>query len=138
MNNKHKQQMQRAKASLNLLQMKIELAEDYQEMLNEFNIFMKFFQQQANERNNRPNKSIQGFINYFNNNAHKKRSIEKLNETNKVKKLTVKLTYKDYIPDYLILRKKGMSYKKISEYSLAHFKIKVSKDTIRNNLKGLE
>lgn len=133
---KHIQQIAKVKAAVNLLQNEINLLNDYEEIQAHLNLFAKFFTEQANEKNNRANKSLMGFINYFNKVAPKQRSIKAVKV--KAKKLTPKQSYKDYLSEYQILRARGNSYQAIADYSRQHFKVKVSKETIRTALKELE
>jgi len=134
-NKKHIQQISKVKAAISLLNNEISSLNDYEQVQTHLNLFAKFFTEQANERNNRANKSLMGFINYFDKVAPKKRSIEAV--STKAKKLTSKQSYKDYLSEYQILRARGHSFKSISDYSIQHFKVKVSKETIRTALKEL-
>lgn len=133
---KHIQQIARVKASISFLNNEILLLNDYQSIQTHLDEFAKFFAEQANEKNNRANKSLMGFINYFEQVAPKKRSTEAVQK--KAKLLKPKQSYKDYLSEYQILRARGLSYKAISDYSKQHFKIKVSKETVRTALIGLE
>lgn len=135
-NKKHLNQIAKVKAAVNLLYNEINLLNDYEEIQSHLNQFMKCYTQQANDKNNRPNKSLMGFINYFNQVAPKKRSIKSISTKGQI--LQHKKTYKDYLSQYQILRARGLSYKEIADYSAQHFKIKISKETIRTNLKELE
>ena len=128
-NKKHLNQIVRTKTAINFLNEEIQALNDYediQKLLNEFN---RYYSQQANENNNRANKALMGFIYFFDKVAPKERT---------AKKLTSKKSYKDYLGDYKILRERGHSFKSIADYSFKHFKIKVSKETVRTALKGFE
>ena len=132
---KHIQQIAKVKSAVNLLQNEINLLNDYSEIQTHLDTFAKFFTEQANEQNNRANKSLMGFINYFNKVAPKKRSTEAIIKKAKILKPK---GYKNYLSEYQILRARGSSYKKIADYSAQHFRVKVSKETIRTALKELE
>lgn len=133
---KHIQQIARVKAAVNLLSNEINLLNDYESIQTHLDLFAKFFTEQANENNNRANKSLIGFINYFDKVAPQKRSTEAVQKRAKI--LQPKKGYKDYLNEYQILRARGLSYKAISDYSKQHFKTKVSKETVRTALKELE
>ncbi len=133
---KHIQQIAKVKAAISLLNNEISLLNDYEHIQTHLDEFAKFFTEQANEKNNRANKSLMGFINYFNKVAPKQRSIKAV--SSKAKKLTAKPNYKAYLSEYQILRARGLSYKAISDYSQQHFRVKVSKETIRTALKEVE
>ena len=75
------------------------------------------------------------FCEFFKAEVGKKRDIETVINKAKVKRLSFKKSYKDYIEDYLILSKRGYSSREIASYSEKHFKIKVSKTTINKVLK---
>jgi hypothetical protein len=126
MNQKHQSQLQRAKASIKLLSKNVSNTTTYEELQTELNFFMKSYIKDANKANNRPNKSIIGFINYLKDSERRPRKVIKVEPKKRGKK-----TYLDYIPNYIILREQGLSYRKIAEYSAKHFRQKVSKDTIR-------
>ena len=68
----------------------------------------------------------------------KKRDIENIEKRGRVKLLTAKKSFRDFKAEYVILRKRGYSYKAIAEYSKKHLKTKVSKDSIRNLIKEFE
>lgn len=134
MSNKHNTQLITAKAAVELLSKNVSNIFTYEELQNELNLFMKSYIKDANIKNNRPNKSVMGFINYFKENKKSGRNIEAVLN----KKTVSKKSYKDYLPEYILLRNQGLSYQKISEYSKKHYKQSVSKDTIRNALKEVE
>ena len=130
MSNKHQYQLLTAKAAIELLSKNVSKIFTYEELQTELNIFMNSYIKDANKKNNRPNKSIIGFINYLKDNKNKSRTIAAVKQKQRVSKKS----YKDYIPNYILLREQGLSYQKISEYSFKHFKQKVSKDTVRKVL----
>ena len=136
--NQHLKDMSKTKAAIALLYNEINLINDYEELQAHLNQFMKFYTQQANEKNNRVNKSLMGFINYFNKVAPKNKTAQSIEKHSKGKRLRKKATYKDYLPEIQILRARGLSFKAISDYCLNNLKIKVSKETIRTRLNELK
>jgi hypothetical protein len=131
MSNKHNTQLITAKVAIELLSKNVSNIFTYEELQNELNLFMESYIKDANIKNNRPNKSVMGFINYFKENKKSGRNIEAVLN----KKTISKKSYKDYLPEYILLRNQGLSYQKIAEYSKKYYKQSVSKDTIRNALK---
>ena len=111
---------------------------NYEAFENELIILNGYFQRHANSKNNRTHKAMTAFVLYFNNEVKKKRDIVQIEKTAKGKRLSFKNSYKDYKEEFLILRKREYSYRKIAEYANKHFKVKVSKDSIRNLLKEYE
>jgi len=138
MTKKNITQMIKAKASAQLLYNNLSLISSYDELQNELNKFYNAFKKDANENNTRPNKAIIGMINYLNLKENKKRNTSTINTKSRAKRLAHKSTYKDYLEEYIILKNRGYSNQKIADYSLKHFKIKVSKETIRKALKEIE
>ncbi len=134
---KQMEQFKKAKAGAELLFMETERATTYQELMNTLNNFVYYINKTANDKNDRPNKSVTAFQEYFTNEVGKKRDKEEVVKKAKSKKLAHKTTYKDYIEEYLILRKRGHSCRDIAEYSEKYFKVKVSKTTIAKVLKEL-
>lgn len=128
-----------ARAAIELFYQNIKSTEtNYEDFLKELNVLNSYLQQYASKNNNRINKSATAFKMYFTNEIKKKRDIENIEKRGRVKLLSIKRSYKDYREEYLILRKRDYSYKAISDYSTKHFKVKVSKDTIRNFIKEIE
>ncbi len=137
-NQKHLQQFIAAKAGIELLHNEAKLITDYEELQEFLNILFGYFQRIANEKNKAPNKSIIAFKNYFENEAQSKRSVKTIQSKAKTKRLSYRANYKDYTEEFLILRARGYSFRKMSEYARLHFKIKVSKDTLRTYLKEVK
>ncbi|MCD6433027.1 MAG: hypothetical protein J7L21_03205 [Sulfurimonas sp.] len=135
---KNLQQFIKAKAGIQLLFNEASLITDYTELEEFLNTFSKYILKIANERNNVGNKNIIAFKSYYENEAGKKRTVETIEKKSQVKRLRYKSTYKDYTEEYLILRARGYSWRKLAKYSEQFFKIKVGKDTLRNNIGGLE
>lgn len=88
----------------------------------------------ANENNNAPNKSIIAFTSFFQNEVNAKRDYERVVFNAKVKRLSHKISWKDYESELIILRKRGYSWRELERYCKEHFKVKVSKDTLRNHI----
>ena len=137
-NQKHMKQFISAKAGIELLHNETKLITDYEELQAFLNIFFGYFQRIANEKNTAPNKSLIVFKNYFENEAQSKRTVKSIQGKAKAKRLSYKANYKDYTEEYLILRRRGYSYRAISAYSKLHFKVNVSKDSLRTFLKEVE
>lgn len=135
---KHLQQFIKAKSGIQLLFNEASLITDYTELEEFLNTFSKYILKIANEKNNVGNRNIIAFKSYYENEAGKKRTIATIEKKSKVKRLSYKTTYKDYIEEYLILRARGYSWRKLAEYSERYFKVKVSKDTLRNYIGDLE
>ena len=137
-NNKHIQQFKSAQSGITLLYNESKLINDYEELQTFLNIFFGYFQRIANEKNTAPNKSLIAFKSYYENEAQSKRTAKAIQSKAKAKRLSYKSNYKDYISEYMILRNRNYSYRAISEYSKLHFKVSVSKDTLRKILKEVE
>ena len=134
---KQLEQFRKARAGAELLFIETQEATTYQELMNKLNNFVSYINKIANDKNDRANKSVIAFQEYFIHEAGKKRDKEEVVKKAKSKKLAHKTTYKDYIEEYLILRKRGQSCRDIAEYSEKFFKVKVSKTTIPTVLKEL-
>ncbi len=137
-NQKHLQQFIQAKAGIELLHNETKLINDYEELQTFLNVFFGYFQRIANEKNTAANKSLIAFKSYYENEAQSKRTVKAIQSKAKGKRLSYRANYKDYTEEYMILRKRGYSYRAISEYSRLHFKVKISKDTLRKILKEVE
>ena len=135
---KHLQQFIKAKSGIQLLFNEASLITDYTELEEFLNTFSKYILKVANERNNVGNKNIIAFKSYYEKEAGKKRTVATIEKKRKVKRLSYKSTYRDYTEEYLILRARGYSWRKLATYSERFFRIKVSKDTLRNYIGGLE
>lgn len=133
---KNLEQFALTKSGIKLFYSKVEQATNYDELLQLTNNLAIYFQKIANEKNQTTNKSLFVFIEYFRNESLKQRSLERVTTIAKAKRLNHKSSYKDYLSEYIILRDRGYSFKKIADYSNQHYKTKVSKETIRNFLKA--
>lgn len=135
---KHLQQFIKAKSGIQLLFNEASLISDYTELEEFLNTFSSYILKIANEKNNVGNRNIIAFKSYYENEAGKKRTVKTIEKKSRVKKLSHKTTYKDYTQEYFILRQRGYSWRKLASYSERYFKIKVSKDTLRKYIGGLE
>ena len=136
--NKHIQQFKSAQSGITLLYNEAKLINDYEELQTFLNVFFGYFQRIANEKNTAPNKSLIAFKSYYENEAQSKRTAKAIQSKAKAKRLSYRANYKDYISEYMILRKRNYSYRAISEYSKLYLKVSVSKDTLRKYLKEVE
>ena len=128
-----------ARAGIDLFYQNIQSTQtSYEDFLKDLNLLNAYFQKYAAKKNNRVNKSVTVFQIYFKNEIKKKRNIENIEKRGRVKLLSAKKSYRDYKQEYLILRKRNYSYKAIADYSGQHFKVKVSKDSVRNLIKEFE
>lgn len=129
---KHLKQFTKAKAGIQLLFNEASLISNYEELESFLNIFSKYILRIANEKNNVGNKNIIAFKLYYENEAGKKRTAKNIDKKSKVKRLSYKITYRDYLEEYLILRSRGYSWRQLSLYSEKYLKVQASKDTLRN------
>lgn len=106
--------------------------ENISELQEEINKLLQIIYQYASIKNNRPNKGLKAFVVYNSKYTTRESKVKK-----EINKRTVK-TYHDYLPQIKLLREKGFSFRKISNYMLNKYKIKVSSETIRKKLKELE
>ncbi len=106
-------------------------SENINEIKKEINILLNLSYRYASSKNNRPNKGLKIFQEYNKIELNREQKISKQIQINKKK------TYKDYLNQFKILRKRGYSYKKISDYAKKELNIKVSSETIRNRLNEL-
>lgn len=106
--------------------------------INELNLLNDYLQQHANSKNDRIYKTATAFKMYFVKEAPKQRSIENIEAKGQAKRLSFKKKYRDYQEEYIILRNRGYSYAGIASYARQHFKVKVSKDSVRNLIKEFE
>ena len=111
---------------------------NYEAFENELKILNEYLQRHANSKNNRTHRAMTAFVLYFYNEVKKKRDIDQVEKTSKGKRLSYKSSFRDYKEEFLVLRKRQYSYRAIAEYANKHFKVKVSKDSIRNLLKEYE
>lgn len=129
----------KARAAVEIFYNNVKATEgNYEAFENELKILNEYLQRHANSKNNRTHKSMTAFVLYFNNEVKKKRDIDQIEKTAKGKRLSFKKNYKDYKEEFLILRKREYSYRAIAAYADKHFKVTVSKDSVRNLLKEYE
>lgn len=130
-NNKHLHQFKECKAGLKLFYEETLLINDYEELQNHLNNLASYFEKSQNDK--AKNKNIILFKTYLHNEAEKKSSAS-IKKKKILKNISKKISFKDYLSEYFILRNRGLSYKQISDYSKKHFKISVSKETVRKYL----
>jgi len=128
----------KARAAIELFYSNTKMTDSYDGLMKELIILNNYLQKYANIKSNRVNKVMTAFKMYFINEAEKKREINHIVKVSQVKRLSFMKSYKDYKNEFIILRKRGYSYAKIALYSKSHFKVKVSKDTVRNYIKEFE
>jgi IS30 family transposase len=129
------QQTKEALAGIKYLSQIAEQVGSTQQLIDELEILICHIRRTANEKNNRPNKNIMAFVEYFREVSKRKRDAQTVKKKATAKRLKHKITYKDYISEILILRNQDKSYQEIAEYCRRHFKIKVSKSTIYRAIK---
>lgn len=110
----------------------IRASENINDMLEHINLLLNLSYRYATQKNNRPNKGLKIFTEYL--------KIEDTREQKVKKEISKadKKSYKHYLKHFQILRNRGYSYKKISDYALKEFGIKVTGQTINNQLRELE
>jgi hypothetical protein len=135
MNPKHLQQFNTAKASIKLLYNQVQECLNYDKLNTILTLFNNTVQKQSNPKNNRPNKHIIGIGQYFYQSKTRLRSVEIIVKNEMYKHLKNKATYKDYLPEFQLLRRRGYSYRRMSDYAKQYWNISVSKDTISKYLK---
>lgn len=137
-NQKYLNQYNTAKAGVELLYNQVQLTTNYSELLEVLNTFNSYMQKVANEQNNAPNKSVIAFTTFFQNEVNTKRSFEQVKSNAKRKLLAHKISWRDYMSELIILKNRGYSWRELERYCKEHFKVKVSKDTLRNHLGSKE
>lgn len=135
---KHDIQLEKAHAGIELLHNITANCLTYEELQRELNIFVRYINKTANEKNTAPNKSIIALKEYYEAEAPKQREVKTVKGKATAKRLLHKKSYKDYRAEILILRKRGYSYQSISDYCKQHFKVKVSKTTVGEYIRALE
>jgi len=128
---KHIKQFRQAKAGLKLFYEQTLLITDYEDLQNHLNILASYFDKSQNDQ--AKNKNVILFIKYLKNEAEKK-SATKAKKQSIIKNISHRMNFKDCLEDYEILRARGLSYKAISDYSKKHYKVRVSKETVRKYL----
>ena len=130
--NKNKQQLQEAKAGIRLFYQDSLLLTDYEDLQNHLNNLATYFKQVENDE--AINKNVILFKTYLKKESLKKKDKDTIKKKARLSKTKKKITFLDYLNDYYILRNRGYSYKKISDYSKQYYKISVSKETVRKYL----
>lgn len=119
--NKRDFQFRNAKQGIKYLYEQSLVAKNYNELLAVLDKLMKYTNQ-ANEKNNRPNKSINALKDYYIREGNK-RTVENVVSKKEKKK---KITYKDFYDEFKALKDNGMSYRDMEDYAHRKLKIKVS------------
>ena len=130
--NKNKQQLQEAKAGIRLFYQDSLLLTDYEDLQNHLNNLATYFKQVENDE--AINKNVILFKTYLKKESLKKKDKDTIKKKARLSKTKKKISFLDYLNDYYILRNRGYSYKKISDYSKQYYKISVSKETVRKYL----
>ena len=133
-NQKYLLQYKEARTGVELLYNQVQSTTNYKEILEVLNKFNIYMQKIANDRNEADNRVLIAFATFLHNEANTRRSFERVVNIAKLKKLSHKISWKDYQSEIIILRKRGHSWRELEKYCKDHFKIKVSKDTLRNHL----
>ncbi len=129
--NTHTHTLDTVISDFEILNENINLCKNLEEIIIELNKFEKCVHKYAYLKNNRPQKMLKALHVYALQNAN----IRENKVKKEVKKLTKK-TYKDYIKLFKNLRNNGASYQAISEYAEKELNIKVSRETIRKEVKN--
>jgi len=129
---KHLAQFQNAKKGIELLFQLSKEAKNYDELQSLCDTLASYFSK--SQKDQAPNKNLILFQEFGKNEQPKKRDIETMRKKKVAKNTRKKSSHFDYISEYQTLRERGYSYQKISLYSEGVFKVKVSRETIRNIL----
>jgi hypothetical protein len=135
MNDNNLQQFTTAKKSVELLHHQVQQCVTIAELNERLATFNTYILKIANHKNNRTNKNISAFVQYFIDQkkfAH--RNSTAILEKQVLQNVKHRVSYKDYRSEMIKLRERGLSYQKISNYAQDYWNITVSKDTIRNYL----
>ncbi len=133
---KHKQQLQAARAGLKLFYENSLILTSYEDLQNYLNNFASYFQQIENDK--APNKNIILFKTFLQEESLKSQEVKQIKRKSTIRRTKKKMNFKDYLTDYQILKNKGLSYRAIARHSEKYYKCKVSKDTLRKYLKDEE
>jgi len=135
MNLKHEIQ---ARAAILLFYKRTQRTSNYAELLIELDLLNKYLYEFGGKKNNRPNKTMVAFSQYYQKEKHNERNYQEVVKRATERAIKHKKSYKDYTPELLLLRHRGYSLRRISSYAKQHFKILVSKDTLSKYFKELE
>lgn len=138
--NRQHQQIQKLEASIFLLSSELKLSKNYQEVLKLLHSFDMAYRKSANEKNNRLNKNIIGWGNFWDMHKSPKRSLNAVQKKAKLKRISrpKKPNHKDFIDEYQVLHFQGFSLQQIVQYSAENFGCKVSKSTIQKIIKEVK
>lgn len=118
-----------ARLGIKNLNDRISLSANVNDMNIVLNQLLELVYRYGAKNNNRPNKSLKVFSEF---------SKIELSREEKIKQQSKIKTYKDYLPQLQVLRNRKMSYQDLSNYAKEHFKVKVSRETLRNALNEVE
>ncbi len=104
---------------------RISLSANVNDMNIVLNQLLELIYRYGAKNNNRPSKALKVFSEF---------SKIEMSREEKVKQQSKIKTYKDYLPQLQVLRNRKMSYQELSNYAKEHFKVKVSRETLRNAL----
>jgi hypothetical protein len=135
MNDKNLHQFTLAKQSVELLHHQVQNCVSISELNERLANFNNYVLKIANHKNNRSNKNISAFVQYFlDQKKFAQRNSTAILEKQVLQNVKHRVSYKDYRSEMIKLRERGLSYQKISNYAQDYWNITVSKDTIRNYL----
>jgi hypothetical protein len=134
---KYQTQFKEVKAGVSLLYNQVSLTINASELLRILDKFNSYMQRFAKMENNSHTRIFTAFIEFLHNESSAQRSYEKVVMKSKLKKLSHKISWKDYQSEIIILRMRGHSWRDLEKYCLTHFKVKVSRDTLRNHLSNI-
>ncbi len=128
----------KSRAAIQLFFNRTKNTNNYAELLFELNILNEYINEFAAKKNNRPNKIIVAFSQYYMKEKGNRRDYEKIIKRETEKAVKHKKSYKDYTTELILLKNRGYSLRRISSYAKQHFKIQVSKDTLSKYFKEIE
>ncbi len=109
----------------------ISSAENINELQNVMNDLLKIVYQCAPLENNRANKGLKVFEIYNAKNTSREQKVkEQINKR-------IQKSWQDYIPQFKLLRVRGYSWQKISDYALNKYNVKVSRETLRKVIQNV-
>jgi hypothetical protein len=123
----------RSRSGVKLLCENIELCNNLEEIQAELNKLLLLSYRYATAQNNRPNKALKIFTEYLNIEDTREEKIIKQIRRNQANKQS----YKNYLDEFTLLRKRGYSYRKIAKHAKDKLGITISSETLRNALKGV-
>ena len=126
------------RAAILLFYKRTQRTSSYVELLNELELLNQYLYEFAGKKNNRPNKTMVAFSQYYQKEKHNERNYQEVVKRATGRATKYKKSYKDYTSELLLLHNRGYSLRRISSYAKQHFKISVSKDTLSKYFKKLQ